>query len=196
MDANTARGLAYYQAVDVPGVLAPRGWYCFGVYGSDGASLFVTPQPIKADDFLSMNWSGISGPGIQISDTMGDTSGRFDVAQIIARVFPTHKAFVEDVIKEGIEPASDFPFGPYPQDRLTYRSDEVVEYQTPAQSKGLGTTCRLMQNGDPIEGVAILQGQTPDLIFLAVRLQGAANNFAPDIIQQVEKDSAASSIGK
>src|SRR5258708_5801206 len=41
--------LAYYQAQDGPGVLAPRGWTCFSTYGSNGSNLFVAPQPINSD---------------------------------------------------------------------------------------------------------------------------------------------------
>jgi hypothetical protein len=63
--------------------------------------LFVTPQPINSDDLLSMNWAGIAGPGIQVQEISGDTSGRFQVASVIARVFPAHKAFADGVIKEG-----------------------------------------------------------------------------------------------
>jgi len=45
----------------------------------------------------------------------------------------------DGVITEGIEPASDFPFGPYPTDTLKYHGDVTVEFQTPANTKGLGT---------------------------------------------------------
>src|SRR5713226_5745414 len=40
--------LAYYRSAQGVGVLAPRGWYCFGTYGSGGDTLFVSPQPIDA----------------------------------------------------------------------------------------------------------------------------------------------------
>jgi len=196
IDASAAQKLAYYKAENSSGVLAPRGWYCFGTYGSSGSSLFVTPQAIKSDDLLSMNWAGIDGPGIQVQEISGDTSGRFQVASVIARVFPAHKAFAEGVIKEGVEPASSFPFGPYPQDRLTYRSDQFVEFQTPAHSEGLGTISRLVQNDEPIDGVAILRGETPDLFLLSVRLPAELSDLTSQIIQQVERDSAAGASGK
>jgi hypothetical protein len=38
--------LAYYKAAKGIGVLAPRGWHCFGTYGSGGDTLFVAPDPI------------------------------------------------------------------------------------------------------------------------------------------------------
>jgi hypothetical protein len=197
MDASAAQRLAYYKAENSPGVLAPRGWNCFGTYGSRGSSLFVTPQPINSNDLLSSTWVGITGPGIQIIEMAGDTSGRFDVARVIARVFPAEKAFVEAVIKDGIEPAANFPFGAYPQDRLVSRSDKIVEYRTPANTIGLGTAeSQLKQDEEPIEGVAILQGETPDLVLLAVRLPGDAIDLSPEIAQQSENDSSASSAAK
>jgi len=196
IDVSAAPKLAYYKAENSTGVLAPRGWCCFGTYGSSGSSLFVTPQAIKSDDLLSMNWAGIDGPGIQVQEISGDTSGRFQVASVIARVFPAHKAFAEGVIKEGVEPASSFPFGPYPQDRLTYRSDQVVEFQTPAHSEGLGTVNQLKQSDESIDGVAILQGETPDLLLVSARLPAEVNDLTSQIIQQVERESAAGASGK
>src|SRR5579864_2187946 len=39
-----ARRLAYYKADHGSGILAPRGWHCFGTYGSNGSNLYVTPE--------------------------------------------------------------------------------------------------------------------------------------------------------
>jgi hypothetical protein len=69
-----------------------------------------------------------------------------------------HRAFVQDVLNESIEPASDFPSGAYPNDKVVSRSNAVVEFETPLNSAGLGTAqSKLKQNGDPIESVAILR---------------------------------------
>jgi hypothetical protein len=130
---------------------------------------------------------GFAGPAIELSDRDGGTSGRFDVAEIIARVFPTYKAFVTAVIESG--PASSFTFGPYPKDALTYKSKTVVEYKTPAQTDGLGTHSSLTKNGSPIYGVAILVGQTPDLLLLSVRLPPDLTKLTPAVIHQVERDA-------
>jgi hypothetical protein len=192
IDPEAARELAYYSAGASGGVLGPRGWHCFGSYGSSGSSLFVAPAPITSADVLSTTWGGLTGPAIQVSLSVGDTSGRFTVAAVIERIFPTHVAFAQSVIGEGFEPASDFPSGPYPKDRLTRRSDQVVEFQTPPNTQGLGVAhTRLQANGDPIAGVAILTGPTPDLVLAAVRLSRARSGLAPAIIQQLERDSAA-----
>lgn len=107
--AEAAQRLSYYKAEEGIGVVAPRDWHCFGTYGSNGATLYVSPDPINTADLFSTSWNGFAGPVIQISFVYGETSGRFTVAKTIARVFPSHKAFVEAVIAEGIEPATSFP---------------------------------------------------------------------------------------
>jgi hypothetical protein len=194
--AGKAARLAYYKAEEGDGVLAPRGWYCFGTYGSSGESLYVSPNPIGAADLLSTWGPVFSSAVIEITDQYGGTSGRFGVADMIARVFPAHRAFVDAVtdeeVREGIHPPSSFPSGPYPKDKLTYRSKDLVEYETSAETEGLGTQSRLLKNGDPICGVAMLVGQTPDLVHLSVRLPLDVTDLAPLIIQQVERDAANS----
>ena len=99
-----ARKLAYYSSRYL-GVLAPRGWYCFGTYGSNGETLYVSPQPVDTR-LIAANGSGFTGSAVQISVEIGDTSGRFGVARAVARVFPAHVAFARRVIAEGIEPAN------------------------------------------------------------------------------------------
>jgi len=148
-------------------LLAPRGWYCFGSYGSGGDALFVSPQPIDTTNTFSSVRRGIAGPAIAISRRFGDTSGRFDVAEIIARVFPTYRAFVTGVIEMFDLPAGSFTFGPYPEDKRAYKSNTVVEYSTPAQADGLGTYSWLKKDASPSDGVAILIGQPPDLLLLS-----------------------------
>jgi hypothetical protein len=186
---EAAQRVAYYKAEQGIGVLAPRSWHCFGVYGSDGYALYVSPAEIVPANLLSSGWSDFDGPVIEIAGSNGDTSGRFTVARTIARVFPTHRDFVENVIAEGIEPASAFPLGPYPDDKLSYRNKEMVEYETPANKDGLGTNSRLKKNDDPIRGVAILVGETPDLLLLSIRISPDPTNLTAAIVQQVERDS-------
>jgi len=186
-----AQRLAYYKAEDGFGVLAPGGWHCFSTYGSNGASLFVSPDPIDSKTLLSLDWKGFTGTAVQISVADGGTSGRFEVAKVIARVFPAHKTFAENVIAEGIEPAADFPFGPYPSDKLTYRGKNIVEFETPANAQGLGTDSRLQMNESPIDGVAIIiEGET-DLALLTTWLPGPDHDLVPFIVKQVESEAAA-----
>jgi hypothetical protein len=141
---------------------------------------------------FSPAWEGFSGQLIQISVSDGHTSGRFQVAKIIARIFPDYRKFVRDVIAEGTEPASSFPVGPYPHDKLTYRSKRIVEFETPANVKGLGTDSRLQADTDPISGVAILFGDDTSLVQLSTRLPARDRELRPVIIEQVEREVAHS----
>lgn len=187
-----ARRLAYYKADHGAGILAPRGWHCFSTYGSSGSNLYVTPEPINGKEvLLSSDWKGFTGPVIQVSEAITGTSGRFDAARIIARVFPAHMAFVDGVISEGIEPASEFPKGPYPSDKLRYLSKEAVEYETLANHDGLGTkNSRLRKNSSPIKGVAIFNpdNEDPGLVYAALRLPPDAADLGPIIIREIERE--------
>lgn len=198
LDAKTASALAYYK-IESPrgvlaplGVLAPRGWSCIGHYGSGATTLIVTPQPVSTRELLSPNFLGISGLAIAVSEVYGNTAGRFAVARVIARIFPAQEAFVRQVIaSDKMIHASDFPSGPYPNDKLISRSNRAVEYQTPPHSEGLGTVEWLGAGDYPIHGVAILQGATPDLLLLGVRVPPGAAGLASPVIRQFERDSTA-----
>lgn len=181
--------LAYYQSAAGIGILAPRGWHCIGTYGSGGDTLFVTPQAIAAKDLFAPG-RRLTGPAIQVSHRFGDTSGRTSVAEVIARVFPDRAAFVTSVIRMFDLPPDSFPSGPYPTDVLTYKSPTVVEYRTPARADGLGTHSWLAKNDDPIEGVAILVGEAPDLLLLSARLPRELRRLAPAIVRELELEAA------
>ena len=113
----------------------------------------------------------------------------YEVAKIIARVFPAYKAFAIGVVQE-LAPAHRFIFGPYPKDALIYKGKKAVEYMTPPQTDGLGTTnSSLKKNGSRIEGVAMLTGQTPDLLLLSVRLPPELSGLTSIIVHQVERDA-------
>jgi hypothetical protein len=181
--------LAYYSATNIGAVLAPAGWHCFAAYGSSGGGLYVAPGPITFNDVNGSGWAAGAGPSVEVSWVAGDTSGRFEVAQAIARLFPTQMAFAQKVIAEDVEPASSFPKGPFLQDQLTRRGDDVVEYETPAGARGLGTTFSQLTSGTAIDGVALLQGPTPDLVFLAARLPANDQGLVAVIESRLEADS-------
>jgi hypothetical protein len=183
-----AKQLAFYQSANGPGVLAPRGWHCFGTYGSSGDATFISPEAIDDGRIMGTGWKGFSGPAIEFSRRYGDTSGRFAVAAIMARVFPSHKQFVQRVLAEHL--VQSLESGPYPADRLTYRGKNMVEFQTPPNSKGLGTDTGLQPNSSPVSGVAILFGSTPDLLLLQVRLPAELQPLTNDIIHQTELGAA------
>src|SRR5690348_772725 len=56
ISTSAAQHLAYYKAQYGSGVLAPRGWYCFSTYGSNGSNLFVSPVPITRVELFSDSW--------------------------------------------------------------------------------------------------------------------------------------------
>ena len=183
--AAIARQLAYYKSAVGDGVLAPRGWYCFGLLGSSGSSFYVSPSPIDV--------SGFSGIAIERSFRYGDGSGRFEVARVMARVFPDYRTYVTNLVKEWEFDLRDYPFGPYPTDRVIYRNKNVVEYQTPAEAEGLGTESLVRKSSSPMDGVAILleNGEdAPNLLLLSLRLPASFATLAPVIIGQVERDAA------
>jgi len=181
--------LAYYQWENL-GVLAPRNWNCFALYGSNGESLLVSPTPLNSDKLLAGNDNGFSGPAIQISVSLGETSGRFEVARVIARVFPQRQSFVRALIEahDGLLNDSDVVYGPFETDKLVRSDRNTVEFQTPANTDGLGTMSRLRKSADPISGVVMLTGETPDAIHLSVRLNPDQASLSPYIIQRLEAE--------
>ena len=189
ISAKAAAALAYYKAEQTLGVLAPRGWHCFGTYGSGGETLFVSPERVDTIDPLSIRNVGFRGPVVELSRRYGGTSGREFVAEVISRVFPAYTTFAKSVAHG--PPAIKFPSGPYP-DQVIYRAKSIVEFETPAQTRGLGTRFTVKPNGSPIDGVAIVIGdvEEPDVLLVSVRLPAKLQSLAPAIIQQVELEAA------
>jgi hypothetical protein len=181
--------LAYYQAEEGPGILAPKGWHCFGTYGSNGSSLYISPDAVSAEQFFhdEPKWRGLRGYGIQITALIGDTSGRFEVAKLVARVFPKHRDYVTRVVAEGLEPAKNFPTGPYLTDTLHYKSDTLVRFETPAQHRGLGTDSWFQTNDQPIHG-SIQFNPVGDNEATAVylRLPAAYDKLIPEILRAAQ----------
>ncbi|WP_148291742.1 hypothetical protein [Novosphingobium sp. B-7] len=176
--AQLAPRLAWYASNTTGGVLAPRGWRCFELYGSNGSVLMLSPSGLGADPFSAK----LIGPAIQVSISLGDTSGRFEAARIAARVFPERKAFVESVMAEGIAPRSQFPFGPYPYDSIQRFNRDYVTFETPAHREGLGTMTRLRPSADPIRGLVWMDTDNNATV-LAVRLAPAQRNLSDYIIR-------------
>jgi hypothetical protein len=188
ISSEDAQALAYYESGDGIGLLAPRRWYCEGASGSGGYALFLSPKPIH---YSMSGWEGIEGAAIEVNHMYGGTSGRYNVAQIIARVFPAYRAFAIRAL-DGI----DLPSGPYPKDTLNYRGKTIVEYKTPAQSEGLGNfDSWLGKNDMAITGAAILIidpppnpiGYSPDMVHLSVRFPPKLTRLTEVIIRYVEQ---------
>ena len=173
-----AAQLAYYASAGL-GVFAPRGWHCFGLYGSNGAILIVTPESHGARDLLDSP-SPLRGPAVQITYSEGATSGRLEVASVIARAFPAHMSFARSV-SEDLGQA--LPAGPYRTDRMVRLRPNVVGYTTPAGREGLGTDSRLAPNDRPVDGLVILDPEGDmNLIKLDVRLPAAQAGLATPIL--------------
>lgn len=192
-----ANQLAWYEYKGEAGkfgTLGPRGWNCFATIGSNGWTLYVAPEPLDSAKLLEhKQWKGFTGPALQLSGSDGGTSGRFEVAQVVARVFPAHRDYARGIIKEGFGPASDYPFGPFPSDHLTYKGKELVEFTTPANRKGLGTMSWLLPSEEPITGFALLSiGPNVDteLLRLNFRLPTSLSSLGPTLIQQAEADGS------
>ncbi|WP_293377965.1 hypothetical protein [Phenylobacterium sp.] len=176
------------------GVLAPRGWNCFGLYGSNGSSLYVTPEPHDGSDLLKSGAPGLSGAAIQLSVSDGGTSGRFEVAAIAARIFPTQATYVRQVIANQLDvdktfdAAREFPKGPYPSDRMVRLRPLLVEFETPARKDGLGTHSRLLKSGQPIVGFAKMEKDGDNsLTMLTMRLPPSLRDLAPTILKAAER---------
>ncbi len=189
---ETASRLAYYEGPDGMGTLAPRDWHCFALIGSDGDFLYVAPQPIGAAKLYDRkHWHGFLGPAIQLSGILGDTSGRMEVAPIVARVFPKYRSYVESIIVEGFEPAKDFPFVPYPKDKLHYGNDHAVDFTTPPNTRGLGTASRLLKSNLSISGIVLFNPSKDgdhEMVYLSVRLPPQMDDLTPVIIDMVRSD--------
>ena len=195
---EVANKLAWYEYkgdAGQIGTLGPRGWNCFVTIGSNGETLYVAPEAMNSANILEhKNWKGFTGPAIQLSGSDGGTSGRFEVAQMVARVFPAYRSYARKIIAEGFGPASNYPFGPFPSDQLTYKGKKLVEFTTPSHHKGLGTMSWLLPSDQPIVGFALLTiGPDIDteLLHLSFRLPPSLSTLSATLIQQAEADASS-----
>jgi hypothetical protein len=182
-DPRTAALIAFYGAAHGPGVYAPKGWYCLTWEGSNGTMLVVTPRRIPPPYFpLPV----LAGPAVMIQSSDTGSSGRFHVAVVAAQVFPVVGAeFVARIRDEHLIPDSSFDTEPYPDDRLQYLSDRLVEFVTSPNHTGLGTEGLFEMSDLPIRGLIILnlQDEVNSLTELRVRLPAGLNSVAAAIIQ-------------
>ncbi|MDO9336920.1 MAG: hypothetical protein Q7T61_11015 [Caulobacter sp.] len=182
--AAVAGRLAYYASGDLA-VLAPRGWHCFGLYGSNGAGLYVTPEP-HGEALFDLP-APLTGPIVQVHFSYSGTSGRFEVARVIARLFPARKAFAdavlaEDTVSEGIV------FGPFRTDRTSLLNDHEARFETPAGQDGMGIGGRMAPGRDPVLGYAGLTADE-DLLWVGARLPASERDLATAIVADVRAGS-------
>jgi hypothetical protein len=189
LPAGQADRLAFYKAESTQGVLAPRGWKCFGIYGSDGDRLIVAP-PEDGARLFGPDAGKTSGPAISITTSYGSTSGRFEVARVAARVFPVLRPFVEGVKAEGIEDPHAFVDGPWPGDALHRLSDRAVGFSTPVGANGLGAADYFAPGGMPILGVAFVTGGADEPTLTVLRARPGDPSLYPAIAVNALPSSA------
>lgn len=189
--AGTA-GLTHYASNDLA-VLAPPGWHCVGLYGSNGSVLVVTPVR-HAPDVLLQPGTTLTGPAIVLVLRHGGTSGRFAVASAIARLFPEHRAFAEAVAAE--DPGFSLPTAAYPADRLSRPAPGEVAFETPPGAVGLGTDGWMAPGPEPVSGLFMLRPEREyELVTLRMRLPAAQASLAPAIVSFVRSTHGASAAG-
>jgi hypothetical protein len=164
-----AAHLAYYKGDYGPGLFAPAGWHCRTWYGSAGAFTVVTPDVPPTSGDLAHT---LSGPGVEVEQKSGGTSGRFAVAEVSARFFPDlMRDFIRQVRDEKLTKDSAFDVRPYPDDVLYPISENMIEFLTPAGRSGFGTE-GLAKSDLPISGVVAIADPhgEPSLLVLRIRL--------------------------
>jgi hypothetical protein len=175
--------LAYY-ASDKLAAVAPRGWHCIAGSNSAGDALLITPEVQAAQDIFGAS-KKISGPAVFASRSYSATDGRLEVARIAAQAFPIAKKFVKSVTVKSPEIRGGIHYGSSPGDTINRSSDTDVEFETAANSDGLGTAERLEKDGQPIVGAAMLSGDM-DLFKIDIRLPSQDKNLVPAVMQAFE----------
>lgn len=157
----------------------------------------VRPEPFPDGAIIDQLEQGASGFAIEIRLEDGTSSGRFDVANLISRVFPRFRNFAEEV--RDLDPDLNIvlPTGPFTTDKLTYRGSSVVEFETPASRKGLGTENSFLRpSATSIFGVAMLLGDhpqnVPSALVVTTRLPASLGRLAPAIVREAERESTTS----
>jgi hypothetical protein len=191
---NAAR-LAYYSVLPGLSALAPRGWHCIDIYGSNGADLLITPQLMDANAAVeALQGRKLDGPAVVLTFSNGFSSGREEVASVVSRVFPAHLRLVRDAARNAeIDVPVPAYLGPFPGDRLRYRSSESLAFTTPAGRQGIGTLLAPLQpSTQSIYGVQILvkdRGDCCDLLSLSVRLPSNYSDVVPILQREVQRES-------
>ena len=170
VESKAAAKLAFYSSGEL-GVLAPRGWRCIGLSGSNGGFLLVTPERHNAQEFFQADPPNIRGAAVQISYSMGGTSGRLSVLRAIVRYFPHYRSFVDE-IREAELDFDALNARRYTGDVIIKHTLNYLRFKTPAGKEGEGTNSRLLPGARPIEGYRRIIGPAsePDLIGVDVRL--------------------------
>jgi len=187
LPARESAQLAYYADDEGLGVLAPRGWHCFALLGSDGSLVIVTPERHVSDDFIGANTVSFRGPAIQISYSTAGTSGRLAVMPVIVRYFPRYLPFVREMKDLDLD-FEALTARPYRNDITKSRTANYFRFTTPAHRTGEGTNSRLLPGNLPIEGSRKIVGSAsePDMLSLEVRLPPQFARLADTILDNAK----------
>lgn len=182
--------LAWY-ASEYEAVLAPRGWRCFALYGSDGGVLFVAPERLSFAR-LNQGGPGLAGPVVAIGNSEGGTSGRFEVVDFIARYFPRYRSYIRHVRQMMGFDIGPIPRGPWPADRFLSRNATEVRLTTPAGRRGEGTSDRLAPNRNPVESLILLDPRDEmNVTVIKVRLTRRDASLIPSILAEARRGVVA-----
>ena len=182
LPAALASQLAYYSSQEGPSVLAPRGWHCFGLYGSDGSVLIVTPRVLRAQDFFTDQPIRLSGPAVVSSFSYGGTSGRFTVWSAIARYFPKYGQLIDRQDWEELN-GGTLPNSPYPADVILKHSARSIRLVTPSKFDGQGTAGYLSRGPLSVNSLRQLMGTGDETSLLAIDVRlSIAQGHLVDVI--------------
>lgn len=154
----------------------------------------VAPTTIGAADLVGEHNFRTTGNAVELSYDLGGTSGRWAVAEAIARYFPRYRNFIRHTF-QGIDArgldAGPLPSGPYQHDSVSRRSDKLVRYTTPPLAKGAGTAWTLAPSAQAVQGFSALVKDVsgPDLLSLNVRLPDKAGVLTQAIIRNAEQEA-------
>jgi hypothetical protein len=160
--------------------------------------LYVVPNSISGSILDRPEKIG-GATAIVLIGFSGETSGRFGMAKIAARIVPRARAFAEKVKAEQFDDPAEYVFDPWPQDTVVRLSDFTASYMTLPTVVGLGTMYGPMAGSEPIKGLVFLNlGSSsggPYLVKLAVRLPETIAHLYPAIaIAQLAVHSGGSRI--
>ena len=158
------------------------------IYSSGGASLLVTPHLFTPRLFTGATLPDVdklTGPAVELILLSGENSGRDQVAEVFARLFPFERDFIRDAAGTFDTPRR-YPRGPFAGDKTIRRSGAEVDYVTPPHRDGMGTyASRLRPDADPIVGAAMLarvQG-VDSVLLLDIRLPPHLRALDDDILR-------------
>lgn len=181
--AEPAGRLAYYttqdQAAMDHGVLAPLDWQCGAINTATGTTLYVAPEPVNLDQLMHYQQT-FSGPVVMLSVTQGTGDGKAVVEEFIGSFLNQLPA-----PKDPADPKPLQQFGTNQLEALLQPQITIREFEMPPGQNvpGPGSNTAVEPNQQPIHGVAIVVGPTPDLILVEARLphlpQGLSTSVKP-----------------